>query len=138
MVSFLFKKRRLAIAVAILLFSSCQKALKPEQLYGKWRYIHIENANKSSPDSVRAYELQIDKPYIEFDKKDSLHIWWGGRIMTRGTYKVTDQMIQVNEILPDGQTRRFPFYVSKITDKDLIFETKGDEGSKVTTVKEDE
>ena len=44
--------------------------------------------------------------------------------------------ILVKEILEGGKTREFPFIVSKLDDKNLIFETKGDESARVTTVKE--
>jgi len=44
--------------------------------------------------------------------------------------------IRYTEILPGGKTRTFPFFVSKITDKDLIFETLGEEGTMVTAMKE--
>jgi hypothetical protein len=38
--------------------------------------------------------------------------------------------------MPDGKKREFPFVVSKLTDKEIIFETTGKDGSRVTAVKE--
>jgi hypothetical protein len=63
-------------------------------------------------------------------------IWWGGQVLTHGTYKIDGDKIQFKEIQPGGKIREFPFIVSKLDDKNLVFETKGDEGSKVTAVKE--
>jgi hypothetical protein len=125
------------IAAAILLLASCKQQkikLTTDQLYGKWNYIKVENPNAHPPDSVKSDELKIQKPYILFSK-DSVQMWWGGGLLSRGSYKVSGDSIQYKEILPGGQTRVFPFIVSKLTDKEIEFETTGEDGSLVTAVK---
>ena len=62
-------------------------------------------------------------------------MWWGGGLLSHGSYKVSGDSIQYKEILPGGQTRVFPFIVSKLTDKDIVFETTGEDGSLVTAAK---
>jgi len=132
----MIKINPLTTIIALLLFSSCQTAIKPEALYGKWKYIKVENPNSHLPDSVKSAELEIEKPYIQFLKNDSLLICWGGKVLSHGTFRLDGSNIRFKEILTDGKTREFPFWVSKLTDKDLIFETSGEDGSKVTAVKE--
>jgi hypothetical protein len=73
-------------------------------------------------------------PYIIFSK-DSLLIWWGGKELSHGTFTVGGDSIEMNEILQDKTTRKFAFYVSKLTDKEIIFSTRGVDGSEVTAVK---
>jgi hypothetical protein len=127
----------LIIAVGFLLFSSCRPAaIKRGALLGKWKYLKVENPNSKPPDSVSSTELEIEAPYIKFSQNDSMMIWWGGRVLSHGTFRLDGNNIRVKEILEGGKTREFPFFVSKLTDKDLIFETMGDDGSKVTAAKQ--
>jgi hypothetical protein len=132
----MIKYNLLTALLALLIFSSCQTAIKPEALYGKWKYIKVENPNSHPVDSVSSTELATEAPYIQFSKNDSLVIWWGGKVLSHGTFQLDGSNIRVKEILADGKTREFPFYVSKLTEKDLIFSTSGEDGSKVTAVKE--
>ncbi|MDB5030331.1 hypothetical protein [Mucilaginibacter sp.] len=122
----------------LILFSlflvSCKPSVKPKDLYGKWKYIRVQNPNP--PDSVNAMTLREQAPYIEFTTKDSLIIYWGGKVLSHGTFRVDGRNIIVKEILADRKTREFPFYVEDLTDKQLIFSTKGTDGSEVTAVKE--
>ena len=120
----------------LALFASCQSAIKPDALYGKWKYVKIENTSVRSTNVVTPEQLEAESPYIQFSKNDSALIWWGGKVLTHGSYKIDGNNIQFKEILPDGKTREFPFIVSKLDDKNLIFETTGDDGAKVTAVKE--
>lgn len=124
--------------VLLLITVSCKQKiiLKKENLYGKWKYLKVENPYSHPPDSVTTAELQIQKPYILFTQKDSMQIWWGGGLLSHGSFKVAGDSIRVNEILPDGKTREFPFIVSKITATDLTFETTGVDGTRVTAVKQ--
>jgi hypothetical protein len=126
----------LIIAALILFIYSCKPNLTPQALYGKWKYLKVESPNSNPPDSVKSSELEQAKPYILFAKNDSMQILWDGKVLSHGTFKVEGSNIQIKEILPDGTTRNFPFWVSKITEKDLIFETKGEDGSRVTAVKQ--
>ena len=125
------------LALSLMLLLSCKQKIKlsPAQLYGKWNYIKVENPNSHPPDSVKSDELKIQKPYL-LVSKDSLQLWWGGGILSKGTYTLSGDSIVYKEVLPAGQTRVFPFIVSKLTAKDIIFETTGEDGSFVTAVKE--
>jgi hypothetical protein len=125
----------LAIAM-LLLFASCGPAVKPENLYGKWKYIKVENPNATPPDSVSSQDLAIQMPAIQFSKNNDLVIIWGGKVLSHGKFRTEGQNIQYTEKLADGKTRTFPFWVTKLTDKDLVFETKGADGSRVTAVRE--
>jgi hypothetical protein len=124
------------IPVAIVLLVSCKQKVivTANLLYGRWNYVKVENPYAHPPDSVKSDELKIQKPYILFSK-DSVQMWWGGGLLSRGSYKVSGDSIQYKEILPGGQTRVFPFIVTRLTDKDIVFETTGEEGSLVTAVK---
>ncbi|WP_183577512.1 hypothetical protein HDF18_11120 [Mucilaginibacter sp. X5P1] len=130
------KKYKLPAIILMLLIAACKPALKPENLYGTWKYIKVENPNETPPDSVSKSTLQEESPSIRFSKGDSLTIVWGGKILSHGTFVLDGINIRYTEILPGGKTRTFPFYVSEITDKELIFETLGEEGTRVTAVKE--
>jgi hypothetical protein len=132
---FISKNKYIVGAVLLNLLASCQLSIKPETLYGKWKYVKIENNSVASTNNVTPEQLQSEEPYIKFTK-DSLLIWWGGQVLTHGTYKIDGDQIHFKEIQPGGKIREFPFIVSKLDDKNLVFETKGDDGSKVTAVKE--
>jgi hypothetical protein len=130
-------KLQSALLLLIILFlAACKPSVKPDDLYGKWKYVRVRNPNASSPDSVGAITLQLEKPYIQFTQKDSLIINWDGKLLSHGTFHINGQNIQYKEILPDGKTREFPFYIESLKDKQLIFSTKGTDGSEVTAVKQ--
>jgi len=114
---------------------SCKKPLTKEALYGQWNYVKVENPNSHPPDSVKHSELAAAKPYILFSK-DSLIMWWGGKELSHGTFTVAGDSIEMNEILLDRTTRKFAFHVSELTDKEIIFSTRGEDGSEVTAVKQ--
>jgi hypothetical protein len=133
--SFVTKNKFVAGIILLSLLASCQLSIKPEALYGKWKYVKIENNSVANTNNVTSEQLQSEEPYIKFTR-DSLMIWWGGQVLTHGTYKIDGDKIQFKEIQADGKIREFPFIVSKLDDKNLVFETKGDDGSKVTAVKE--
>jgi hypothetical protein len=118
-----------------VLFSSCKPAITSGQLYGKWKYIKVENPNENPPDSIPDYQLIEQAPYIKFTQADSLIIVWGGKVLSHGKFTVSGSNIDFKEDLPDGKKRQFPFLVSRLTKKDLIFETSGIDGTRVTAVK---
>jgi hypothetical protein len=134
--SFTIKHKLPALVFSCALLTSCQTAVKPGSLYGKWKYVKIENTDIRSTTNVTSEQLESESPYIQFSKNDSALIWWGGKVLTHGSYKVDRNQILFKEILPGGKTREFPFIVSKLDDKNLIFETTGDDGAKVTAVRE--
>jgi hypothetical protein len=136
MVRSFVKNKLFAGAAALALFASCQNTIKPEALYGKWKYIKIENNSVSNTNIVTSEQLESEEPYISFSKNDSLLIWWGGKVLSHGSYKIEGDNIRFKEILANGKIREFPFIVSKLDDKNLVFATNGDDGAKVTTVKE--
>jgi|SRR6185312_6271920 len=132
----MMKYTLLLLTILLLLFASCGPGVKPENLYGKWKYIKVENPNASPPDSVSSEDLAAQAPSIQFSKNNDLVINWGGRVLSHGKFRTEGQNIQYTETLADGKTRTFPFWVSKLTDKYLVFETKGADGSRVTAVRE--
>jgi hypothetical protein len=62
-------------------------------------------------------------------------IMWGGKALSQGTFSTVGQSIMIKETMPGAAERDFSFLVSKLTEKDLIFESKGEDGSRVTAVK---
>ena len=133
--SFVTKNKFVAGAVLLCLLTSCQLSIKPETLYGKWKYVKIENNSVANTTNVTPEQLEAESPYIKF-AKDSLLIWWGGKVLSHGSYQIDGDKIQFKEIQPGGKIREFPFIVSKLDDKNLVFETKGDDGARVTAIKE--
>ncbi|MDP9047264.1 MAG: hypothetical protein M3N14_03955 [Bacteroidota bacterium] len=125
-------------AVLLFMLASCKPAVhvRPEQLYGKWKYIKVENPNASPPDSVKSVELQRQNPNILFTKSKDLVITWNSQVLSHGRFTTDGDNIQYTESMPDGKKREFPFVVSKLTDKEIVFETTGKDGSRVTAVKE--
>ncbi|MBS1532986.1 MAG: hypothetical protein JSU01_21985 [Bacteroidetes bacterium] len=105
-----------------------------EALFGRWNYTKVENPNSHPPDSVKHADLVAASPYIMFTK-DSLLIWWAGKELSHGTFKTAGDSIVMKEILPGNTTRQFAFYVTELTDKEIIFSTRGEDGSQVTAVK---
>lgn len=128
-------RKMLLLAIICAAFVSCKKALTSEALYGRWNYIKVENPNSHPPDSVKHRDLVAASPYIMFTK-DSLLIWWGGKELSHGTFKTAGDSIVMNELLQDKTTRKFAFHVSELTDKEIIFSTRGEDGSEVTAVKQ--
>jgi len=120
----------------VILLSACKPAIRPADLYGSWKYLKVENPNANPPDSVSHYDLVQQSPYVKFTTSDSLIIIWGGKLLSHGKFTIAGSNIQYKEDLPGGKTRSFPFYISNIDSKNLIFETLGAEGTRVTAVKE--
>jgi hypothetical protein len=131
------KKVPLIITATITLFTAaCTGTLDTQLLYGKWKYVKVGVPNSSPPDTVTTAELQGSKPYIEIKPDGKFDIIWGGKMLSHGTYKISGKNLNVHEILPDGTSRDFPFYVSSLSDKQITFETLDKDGSRVTAVKE--
>jgi hypothetical protein len=131
------KKHRpyFTIVCMLLLIVSCKSSIKPADLYGKWKYTKVEHPKADPPDSLTKSELQASAPYIQFSDKD-LVIMWGGKILSHGTYLIDGDNIRYTEFLPEEGKRQFPFWISKFDGINLVFETTGAEGSRVTAVKE--
>lgn len=120
--------------IALVFLSACKTSVSPENLRGKWNYIKVFKPDASPPDSVSTMEIEEMKPYIEFSGDNKLQITWGGEVLSKGTYVVNGSNLNFTEVFADGTKRSFPFYVSKLTDKEIIFETVGEDGSRVTAV----
>jgi hypothetical protein len=128
-------KYPLIVTALLLLLAGCKPAIKPEMLYGTWKYAKLENPNTNPHDSMDPYLLQSKSPSIKF-KGDSVTIMWSDTVLLRGTYSVDGSDINITQKLPGGKTSQFPFTIFKLTEKELIFESHGDDGSKVTAEKE--
>lgn len=131
----MMKNLTLFLAAFSLVLTACTSNLKPEKLYGKWKYTRVQNPHAVPPDSLKQYELDEQQPYIVFGKGNTVEINWGGKVLSKGTFTTNGGNIIIQDKLPDGKTREFPFYVSKLDDKQIIFESMGESGSKVTAVK---
>ena len=116
-------KKRLSLSFVLLLlfFASCKPAIKPEDLYGKWKYIKIEHPD-ADPAEMPAAQLQNASPSIEFLKNGGYVIIWGGKALSHGTFTTDGMNILIKENLPDGTTRAFSFWVSELTDKEIIMQ----------------
>jgi hypothetical protein len=125
----------LLLLASVLCFTACKSSVSPQDLYGKWKYTRVRNPNASPPDSVGKMTLFEQKPFIQFTNKDSLVINWDGKVLSHGTFTIDGSNIRYKEILATG-VREFPFYIEKFDGKQLIFSTKGADGSEVTAVKE--
>lgn len=126
----------LIVTAIVLLFTACKPAVKPEMLYGTWKYTKLENLNANPPDTLTYYQLRSNSPSIRFTKKDSVVIIWSDTVLLRGTFTVDGSDINIKQILPGSKTSQFSFSVSKLTDKQIIFESHGAEASKVTAAKQ--
>jgi len=82
------------------------------------------------------WKLKIQSPTIEFTRSNDLIMVWGGEVLAHGKFRIDGDKIQFNQVLDGGQTREFPFYVIELKDKTILFETKGDEATRVTAVKQ--
>lgn len=132
-------KRVIVICIVIfsIAFASCKRAIAPKMLIGKWNYVKVENPySPNPPDTVSAKELAEKAPYIRLSENGVLLMMWDGKVLSHGTYKLTDGNISYTEQLPDGKTRTFPFWIKELTDKEIIFETKEDDAIRVTAKKE--
>lgn len=123
------------LLLVVTVLSACKSSVSPHDLYGKWNYKRVRNPNANPPDSVGKMTLLEQKPYIQFTDKDSLLIYWDGKVLSHGTFTIDDHNIQYTEIIPGG-VRKFPFYIERFDGKQLIFSTKGVDGSEVTAIKE--
>lgn len=132
----MINKTLTVLIMALALLTACKNNLKPEALYGDWKYIKIDHPKSDDlTDTVSTADLIANAPYISFSKNNQLTIHWGGKVLSHGKFTVEADNINYTEQLPDGKTRTFPFWVSKLDDKNIVFETVGKNGSRVTAVK---
>jgi len=129
-------KKTLFILILSTAIIACKRPVTSDKLYGQWEYVKIDHPNADGlTDTISTAELKANAPYIDFSKNGKLSIVWGGKILSQGTYRISGNNINYTEQLPDGKTRTFPFWVSKLDDKNIVFETVGNDASRVTAVK---
>ncbi|MBC8053368.1 MAG: hypothetical protein H7Y13_09915 [Sphingobacteriaceae bacterium] len=119
----------------LLLISSCTKSVKPEELYGEWKYLKVENPNQNPPLIMSDTEVKEANPSIIFSKNDDLVIMWGGKKLSYGKFRMENSMIRYKENLPGGVVREFPFIIKEISKDKLIFETMAQDFTRVTAQK---
>lgn len=119
----------------IVLCLSCKKAVKPEQLYGEWKYIKVESPNERPAYSMPQEEIKAENPSIMFSKNNDLVIMWGGKRLSYGKFRMDGSMIRYKEKLDGGITREFPFIIREISAKQLVFETMSQDISRITAEK---
>lgn len=128
-------KKILFITLIMAGIASCKTAVSPKNLYGRWQYIKVEHPNANPPDSVSNHDLAYAAPFIQFSKNDSLLMVWSGSVLSKGKFHTDGNNIRYTEDLPDGTKREFPFWVIKLTDQEIVFETTVEEKSRVTAVR---
>jgi len=118
----------------IFILISCGGAVKQEDLYGNWDYIKVESPSNSE-ENLSDQELLEAKPSISFTSSQDLTIMWGGKRLSYGKFRIEGNLIRYTENLGGGQSREFPFLISKLTDKELVFETMEQNATRVTAVR---
>ncbi|HEY9197623.1 MAG TPA: hypothetical protein VIM77_15210 [Mucilaginibacter sp.] len=131
----MIKQSVLLFALFMLFFSACKPSLSTDQLTGKWKYVKVEHPNANPPDSLKKMELDEASPYIQFSPEMKFVIVWGGKYLSHGTFTLNGANMNVKEVLPDGKTRDFVFYFSELSENKMIFESTGEDGSKVTALR---
>lgn len=127
---------RLVLFISLLLaFSACKNSVNPEELYGQWRYVKVEEPNKRPPYVMPQEELEAANPSITFTKENNLIITWEGKQLSNGKFKMDNRMIRYAENLEGGAVREFPFLIKEISDTLLVFETMREDASRVTAIK---
>ncbi len=117
----------------LLIFASCKNAIKPEAVVGRWNYIKVGDPYSRNPDDTVSTRALAEKaPYINFSSNGDLKIASEGKILSYGKYRIEGNNIVVTEQLANGKTRAFPFYIIKLTDNEITFETKEDDAVRVT------
>jgi hypothetical protein len=117
-----------------LSITSCKSSINPDELYGKWNYVKVEQPSADPPVTDSA-ELRKQTASIEFFKNNDYAINWGGKVLSHGHFTTNGRNIIIKEILADNTTREFPFWVTELGNNKIVFNTKGEDGSTVTAVR---
>ena len=123
-----------ACAIIFLVSTSCSNTIKPEELYGRWNYVKVDNTNPQ--DTLPDGELELQSPAIIFNDKQDLIIEWGGKKLSSGKFRMEGKMIRYTEDLPGGQKREFPFLIKSLNNNELVFQTMEQNFTTVTALKE--
>lgn len=116
-----------------LFFTSCSGSIEQKDIYGRWNYIKVVNADPE--DITSDLELKQASPAIIFTETNDLIIEWGGKQLSKGKYKLDGKMIRYTESLAGGRTREFPFLINQINEKELIFQTMEKNYTIVTAIR---
>lgn len=122
------------LIISIFSFVACQIAPKNKDLIGEWKYTKFEclNQNLDCP----TVDLPTMQPSIVFQKNGKAAIYSSGKILSKGTYYLEDEIIRYEEVLPNGQQRKIPFLIKKINQNELVFETMETQVKRVTAKKQ--
>ena len=132
---YIWQMRVFPIISCILFLAACSGSLNQEKLLGKWDYIKIDNLNSRSEDSTTVADLKAARPYIQFSRPNKLQIFWEGKLLSTGHYRIDGKMLRYTEMLPDGAKRDFPFLVKELSKEQIVFETMTNESTRVTARK---
>ncbi|MXV17145.1 hypothetical protein [Hufsiella ginkgonis] len=124
----------LLLIPALSLCVACGTSVTPAKLYGKWNYTRIQSLNWN-PDSTTTREIEMQKPYVQFNENNSLVMVWGGDTILKGTFKPSGDKILVTQRLTGGKTRDFYFKIFKLAGNELIFDSTDRDPSRVYTRK---
>lgn len=120
--------------VVLMFASSCSNQVKQEDLYGRWKYIKVQNADPR--DSLPEGELELQSPAIIFSKPNKLIIEWGGKQLSHGQFRMEGKMIRYTEDLGGGRKRDFPFLIKSLDKNQLVFSTMEQNFTTVTAIRE--
>jgi len=121
------------ITCFIISLASCTTSIDQQELYGRWNYVNVKNAD---PEEITSdEEIKQQSPAIIFTETNDLIIEWDGKQLSHGKYKMDGKMIRYTEFLEGGRTREFPFLIRELTDKELVFETMEKNYTRVTALK---
>lgn len=120
-------------AFLIISLASCTGSIEQKDIYGRWNYINVKNADPE--DITTDEELKQQSPAIIFTETNDLIIEWGGKQLSHGKFKMDGKMIRYTEYLEGGRTRDFPFLISQLSGDKLIFETMEKNYTRVTAIK---
>jgi hypothetical protein len=121
--------------VILILMSACNSSIEPKQLYGEWRYVKVETPT-APEENLNEAELSMEGASITFTTGDSLIIWWGGKKLSHGKFRMEGNLIRYKEDLGGGQTREFPFRVNSLKGSELVFQTMQQQGTIVTAIRQ--
>ncbi|MBC7914600.1 MAG: hypothetical protein H7Y07_10830 [Pyrinomonadaceae bacterium] len=124
-------------ASIIIIFSciSCQRSVKPEELYGEWKYIKVENPKQQPAYIMPDEEVKLNKPFIKFTPNKDLIIIWGGKRLSYGKFRMENSMIRFKENFADGTSREFPFLIKELSAERIVFETMRQDFTRITAIK---
>lgn len=116
-----------------IFFASCSGSIEQNDLYGRWNYVKVVNADPE--DITSDEEIKQQSPAIIFTASNELFIEWGGKQLSHGKYRLDGKMIRYTESLEGGRTREFPFLITKLSETELMFQTMEKNFTRVTAIR---